>query len=595
LTCADFPAITRLKFPMPIESPTAAPVPALPSFREALRWWLRLGCISFGGPAGQIAIMHRELVERRRWISEGHFLHALNFCMLLPGPEAQQLATYLGWRLHGARGGIAAGVLFVLPSVFILFALSWLYMAGGHLSWLAAIFYGLNAAVIAVVAEAVLRIGRKALKSPSLWALAALSFGLIYFGNVSFVIIILGAALLGWLGNRIAPSQFPAGKGHGSGKAHEDHGCLALPPAPRATWLRTAAVTGVCLALWWVPVFALAAWLGWGATAPQQGLFFSQAALITFGGAYAVLPYVAQQAVERFGWLSHGQMMSGLALAETTPGPLIMVLQFVGFVGGWQNPGDLSPLTAATLGALITTWATFVPCFLFVLLGAPHVEQLREQPRLSAAMTAITAAVVGVILNLAVKFSEHALWPQSGGFDWFTAVVAIAAFVAMQRFKVGLIPVIGVCALLGLVWKLGLAAPPASPGTRSATVTAATFTVRSLTAERTGDHLHLTVTALVKNRGTTALAAAPPEVQLFAGTKAVEPFIAPGLEPRVITAGGEDEAATHWWLTAADLGGALTLEISGARAEVKSASSFALDLLPENRPAALSFPDWKLP
>jgi len=568
--------------------------PALPSFAEALRWWLRLGCISFGGPAGQIAIMHRELVERRRWISEGHFLHALNFCMLLPGPEAQQLATYLGWRLHGWRGGVAAGALFVLPSVFILFALSWLYMAGGHLPWLAAIFYGLNAAVIAVVAEAVLRIGKKALKSPALWALAALSFGLIYFGSVSFVLIILGAAALGFTGNRLAPSQFPSGKGHGSKDPQGEAGFLTLPPAPRATWLRTATVIMVCLALWWVPIFALAAWLGWGATAPQQGLFFSQAALITFGGAYAVLPYVAQQAVEKFGWLSHGQMMSGLALAETTPGPLIMVLQFVGFVGGWQHPGDLSPLAGATLGALITTWATFVPCFLFVFLGAPHVEQLREQPRLSAALTAITAAVVGVILNLAVKFSEHALWPNgAGSFDWFTAIVAVAAFVAMQRFKAGLIPVISVCALLGLVWKTWLAGIPAASGAKSAPAAVATITVRSLTAERTGNHLHLTITALVQNPGMAA--PPPPEVRLFAGTDAVSPFIAPGLEPRAISTGAETESITHWWLTEANLSDALTLEITGARAEVKSAAAFALDLLPESKPVPLSFPDWKLP
>jgi chromate transport protein ChrA len=308
-----------------------------------------------------------------------------------------------------------------------------------------------------------------------------------------------------------------------------------------------------------------------------------------------VLPYVAQQAVEKFGWLSHGQMMSGLALAETTPGPLIMVLQFVGFVGGWQNSGDLSPLGGATLGALITTWATFVPCFLFVFLGAPHVEQLREQPRLSAALTAITAAVVGVILNLAVKFSEHSLWPNGAGtFDWFTAVVATAAFVALQRFKVGLMPVIGVCALLGLVWKLSTAASPSASG-GTAPVTASAFAVKSLTAERADDHLHLTITAQVKNPGATALTLAPPAVQLYAGTMAVEPFIAPGLEPAVIPPGGEAEAVTHWWLAAADLSGALTLEISGASAEVKSTAAFALDLLPEQSPVLLSFPDWKTP
>lgn len=421
-----------------------AELPSMPTFSEALRYWLKLGFISFGGPAGQIAIMHKELVEKRRWISDAHFLHALNFCMLLPGPEAQQLATYLGWRLHGAKGGIAAGALFVLPSVFILFGLSWLYMAGGHLPWLAAIFHGLLAAVIAVVAEAVLRIGKKALKTPALWCLASASFLAIYFFHVSFVLIILVAALLGYFGPR---RQFPAGKGHGDAKETD---AIELPPVKPATWTRTFIVSTLCLTLWWLPIFGIAAWLGWNSTQAQQGLFFSKAALVTFGGAYAVLPYVAQQAVETHGWLSHPQMMSGLALAETTPGPLIMVLQFVGFVGGWQHPGVLSPLAAATLGAAITTWVTFLPCFLFVFLGAPHIEKLGQQPKLSAALTAITAAVVGVILNLGVNFTQDALWPKSGPLDLFVAVLAIAAFVAIQRFKIGLIPVIGVCAALGL-------------------------------------------------------------------------------------------------------------------------------------------------
>ncbi len=423
----------------------------MPSFSEALRYWLKLGCISFGGPAGQIAIMHKELVEKRRWISDAHFLHALNFCMLLPGPEAQQLATYLGWRLHGAKGGIAAGALFVLPSVFILFGLSWLYMAGGHLPWLAAIFHGLLAAVIAVVAEAVLRIGKKALKSPALWCLAAASFIAIFFFHVSFVLIILTAALLGYFGPR---RHFPVGKGHGAAK--DGGAAVVLTPVKAASWSRTLRICALCLTLWWLPVFALAAWLGWGSTQAQQGLFFSKAALVTFGGAYAVLPYVAQQAVETHGWLSHPQMMSGLALAETTPGPLIMVLQFVGFVGGWQHPGVLTPLAGATLGAVITTWVTFLPCFLFVFLGAPHIEKLGEQPRLSAALTAITAAVVGVILNLGVHFAQDALWPKTGGFDAFVAVLVIGAFIAMQRFKIGLMPVIGCCAVLGLVRHLSI-------------------------------------------------------------------------------------------------------------------------------------------
>lgn len=429
--------------------------PPFPSFREAVCYFLKLGCISFGGPAGQISIMNKELVEKRRWISESHFLHALNFCMLLPGPEAQQLATYLGWRLHGWRGGVAAGVLFVLPSIFILLGLSWLYMAGGHLPWLAAIFYGLLPAVIAVVAEAVLRIGKKALKSPMLWAIAALSFTAIYFFHLSFVIIIAAAALIGWVGATMAPSQFSAGKSHGGGGDLSDDSFLVLPPPATPSWKRSVRILFVCLILWWVPIFGLGLWLGWDGMAFEQGVFFSKAAMVTFGGAYAVLPYVAQQAVEKYGWLSHPQMMTGLGLAETTPGPLIMVLQFVGFVGGWQHPGNLSPLSGAVVGALITTWATFVPCFLFVFLGAPYVEKLRSQPRLGAALTGITAAVVGVILNLGVKFAEHALWPDlSKRVDGFVAVMAIAAFVAMQRFKIGLIPVIAACAVSGLIWRL---------------------------------------------------------------------------------------------------------------------------------------------
>jgi len=424
----------------------------MPTFTEALRYWLKLGFISFGGPAGQIAIMHKELVEKRKWISESHFLHALNFCMLLPGPEAQQLATYLGWRLHGAKGGIAAGALFVLPSMFILFALSWVFMLSGNVPWLAAVFYGLMPAVIAVVASAVLRIGRKALKSASLWALAVASFGGVFFFNVSFVWIVIAAVLLGWIGHRVLPKQFPAGKDHGSA-GHDEASVVVLPPCPRASVGRAVGVTLLCLVLWWLPVFGIAAWLGWASTQAQQGLFFSQAALVTFGGAYAVLPYVAQQAVEKYAWLSHPQMMSGLALAETTPGPLIMVLQFVGFVGGWQHPGTLSPLAGAALGSFITTWVTFLPCFLFIFLGGPHIEQLRDQPRLSAALTAITAAVVGVILNLSVQFGSHALGLATGSLDVFVAVVAVAAFVAMERFKAGIMPVIGICAVVGLVYR----------------------------------------------------------------------------------------------------------------------------------------------
>jgi chromate transporter len=437
------------------QSCPAAEVTVHPPFSKALRFWIKLGFISFGGPAGQIAIMHRELVEKNRWISDAHFLHALNFCMLLPGPEAQQLATYLGWRLHGATGGIAAGLWFVLPSVFLLFGLSWLYMAGGHIPWLAAIFYGLLAAVVAVIAEAILRIGKKALRSPALWMVAALSFVAIHFFGISFVFIILAAAAAGWVGNRLFPGAFPsAGGGHGAAAAMaSEPPAVVLAPAPSAGRGRSARIIALSLVLWGLPLLALGLWLGWESTPVQQGLFFTKAAFVTFGGAYAVLPYVAQQAVENHQWLTHPQMMSGLALAETTPGPLIMVLQFVGFVGGWQHPGGLPPLGAATVGALITTWVTFVPCFLFVFLGAPHVERMGGHRRLSAAMTAITAAVVGVILNLGVHFARHALWPegQEGRADWFIAGLAIFAFVALHRFKVGLIPVLGGCALAGFL------------------------------------------------------------------------------------------------------------------------------------------------
>ncbi|RYD44208.1 MAG: chromate efflux transporter, partial [Verrucomicrobiaceae bacterium] len=402
------------------------PRPDVPGFGEALRFWWKLGWISFGGPAGQIAIMHKEIVERRRWLSEDHFLHALNFCMLLPGPEAQQLATYLGWRLHGARGGIAAGVLFVLPSMFILLALSWLYVAGGSVVWVEGIFYGLMPAVIAIVFSAVKRIGSKALKTGSLWALAAASFIAIFHFKVSFVIIIAVAAVIGFIGHKIIPKQFPSGKGH---DAPDDSGSgvVVLPPSPRAGLRRTLLISLLCLTLWWIPVIIAGVVSGWNGIHFQQGVFFSKTALVTIGGAYAVLPYVAQMTVEKFGWLTQRQMMAGLGLAETTPGPLIMVLQFVGFVAAWQNPGDLPPLMAATLGALITTWVTFLPCFLFVFLGAPHVETLRSRRGINAALTAVTAAVVGVILNLAVWFSWHALVPENGGFDIFVAVLAVGA------------------------------------------------------------------------------------------------------------------------------------------------------------------------
>jgi chromate transporter len=428
-------------------------VPSLPSLSEAVRFWAKLGWISFGGPAGQIAIMHREIVERRRWVSADHFLHALNFCMMLPGPEAQQLVTYLGWRLHGARGGIAAGALFVLPSIFILLGLSWFYMAQGGVPWVSGIFEGLIPAVMALVAASVVRIGRKALKTKCLWALAALAFLAIFAFHVSFIVIVLTTATLGYLGGRWWPKQFQAGGRHGKSMAHELP-CVVLRPAVRASWARSFCVISVCMILWWAPVLAAGVLLGWEGIHLQQGLFFSKAALVTFGGAYAVLPYVSQMAVVNFGWLGQGQMMAGLGLAETTPGPLIMVLQFVGFVAAWQHPGALEPASAAVLGALITTWVTFLPSFLFVFMGAPHVERLGEIPAVTSALTGITAGVVGVILNLAIWFAWHALWPNGGHFDYRVAVMAVGAWIALERFKLGVVPVLAACALIGVIWKI---------------------------------------------------------------------------------------------------------------------------------------------
>jgi chromate transporter len=431
----------------------AAGLLSRPSFAEAFRFWLKLGFISFGGPAGQIAIMQTELVDRKKWIGQERFLHALNFCMLLPGPEAQQLAIYLGWLLHRTWGGIVAGVLFVLPSVFILWALSFVYAAYGNVPWIAAIFYGLKPAVMAIVAVAVIKIGRRALQSFFMWCIAAVAFTAIFFFKIPFPLIVLGAALVGFLGERFLPCPTAAThQGNESGGVLGDN--EGSSGHARPSWSRAARVTIVCLLLWWTPVFFAGLWQGWDHTLFKEGLFFSKAAVITFGGAYAVLPYVAQQAVERFGWLQPGQMMDGLGLAETTPGPLIMVLQFVGFMGGWTKPGLLSPLLAATLGALLTTWVTFVPCFLWILLGAPHVESLRRFTKLTAALSAVTAAVVGVILNLAVWFGLHALFPPAGrALDWFALVVSMVAFTGMLKWKWNVIPVVLGSGVAGLLWR----------------------------------------------------------------------------------------------------------------------------------------------
>ena len=430
---------------MPLDNETQA---KMPSFREALAFWLKLGLISFGGPAAQIAAMHRELVETKRWIDGRHFLNGLNFCMLLPGPEATQLATYFGWRLHGAKGGIAAGAFFVLPSALILFVLSWLYIAGSEIPAVGAFFQGLLGAVIALVLDAMLRVGGKALRSPTLLGLAVAAFAAMHFFEVGFVFIVIFAALVGFIGHQFFPSQFPPGKTHGP--TGTETAAINLPPLPSPTWQRNARVLAICLTLWWLPVLALGVCLGWQSTPAQQGLFFSKAALVTFGGAYAVLPYVAQQAVENFQWLSNLQMMDGLALAETTPGPLVMVLQFVGFVGGWQNPGSLSPWVAALLGSAITTWVTFLPSFLFVFLGAPWIEKLSALPKLSSALSAITACVAGVILNLFATFAEAALLPEGGGFDWFVLVVATLSFFALRKLQLPIVALIAAAGLAGL-------------------------------------------------------------------------------------------------------------------------------------------------
>jgi len=425
-----------------------------PSFAEAFRFWLKLGFISFGGPTGQIAIMQTELVEKKKWISQSRFLHALNFCMLLPGPEAQQLAIYIGWLLHKTWGGIVAGAFFVIPSIFILWGLSFIYAAFGNLPWIGAIFYGLKPAVTAIVLTAVIRIGRKALKNEVMWALAALAFIAIYFFKVPFPGIILSAGVIGFVGGLLWKSKFENASEENSTSAasvisdQQESPVHARPNLSRAFW-----VSIVWLTLWLTPTVIVGAVGGWNSTLFKEGLFFSKAAVVTFGGAYAVLPYVTQQALFHYGWLKPGQMMDGLGLAETTPGPLIMVLQFVGFMGAWQHPEGLPPLLAATIGALITTWATFTPCFLWIFLGGPYIEQLRGNSRLTSALSAITAAIVGVVLNLAVWFALHVFFPATGTIDWFALLLCAAAFVALLRYKVDIVPIIIGAGILGLLYK----------------------------------------------------------------------------------------------------------------------------------------------
>lgn len=442
------------------EQPMRSPV----TFFEAFRFWLRLGFISFGGPAGQIAIMHRELVEQKRWISERRFLHALNYCMLLPGPEAQQLATYIGWLMHRTWGGIVAGALFVLPSLFILVALSWVYVVFGQVNWVAGLFYGIKPAVAAIVLHAVWRIGSRTLKHPAkvplLWAIAVASFVAIAILKVPFPFVVLAAAVAGALGGKFVPAQFAAGAGHGG--AQKDWGPALIddhtPTPPHALFSisRLGVVVLAGAALWLLPMVLLTASFGWPGTLTQMGWFFTKAALLTFGGAYAVLPYVYQGAVEHYQWLTGPQMIDGLALGETTPGPLIMVVAFVGFVGGWtrQVLGPDALFLGAALAATVVTWFTFLPSFLFILAGGPLVESTHGQLRFTAPLTAITAAVVGVIGSLALFFLAHIAReaPRWGlPVDVVSLLIAAGAAVALFRFKAGVIPVIAACALAGMV------------------------------------------------------------------------------------------------------------------------------------------------
>nr|WP_082805371.1 chromate efflux transporter [Pseudomonas sp. BMS12] len=439
----------------------ARPIPL--SWRAAVLFWLRLGFISFGGPAGQIAIIHQELVERRRWLSERRFLHALNYCMLLPGPEAQQLATYIGWLIHRSWGGVIAGALFVLPSLLILILLSWVYIAFGDLPLVAGIFYGIKPAVTAIVVQAALRIGSRALRNGWLWGIAAAAFVAIFALQLPFPLIVLGAAVVGYLGGRLAPQCFALGGGHAvADKAHapaliDDH----TPPAAhtRFRWWRLVLLLALGAVLWMLPMGLLTLLFGWQGTLTQMGWFFTKAALLTFGGAYAVLPYVYQGAVAHYGWLTPTQMIDGLALGETTPGPLIMVVAFVAFVGAYVQPlfGGDSAFASGALAACLVTWFTFLPSFLFILIGGPLVESTHGELKFTAPLTAITAAVVGVILNLALFFAYHVLWPQgfAGAFDGYSALLALGAALALLKFKRGMIEVLLTSAVVGLGLQLG--------------------------------------------------------------------------------------------------------------------------------------------
>jgi chromate transporter len=442
------------------------------SFGEAVRVWTRVALLSFGGPTAQIAVMHRILVQEKHWISESRFLYALNYCMLLPGPEAKQLAVYIGWLMHRTLGGIVAGSLFVVPGIISIMALSYVYALYGKVPFVAALFFGLKAAVLAIVIEAVVRIGKRALKNNAMRLLAAAAFIGIFFFAIPFPLIILAAALIGFIGTASGAEVFKSDGGHGKGAGKvEDKSLLGdeLPEHVRPSVARALSVSAIWLALWLVPVFAVLLTLGPDNVFGQIAIFFSEMAVVTFGGAYAVLAYVAQGAVEQYGWLKPGEMLDGLGMAETTPGPLIMVLQFVGFMAAYRHPGTLSPLLAGTLGGLLTTWVTFIPCFLWIFLGAPFVEVLRGNKALGGAMSAITAAVVGVVLNLAIWFAIHSVFqetipirafplsfdmPNFASVNPWALALSVAAAVAIFRFKVGMIPTLAACCAAGVVLHL---------------------------------------------------------------------------------------------------------------------------------------------
>jgi chromate transporter len=436
------------------------------SFMEAFSFWVKLGFISFGGPAGQIAIMHRELVERRRWLSEERFLHALNYCMLLPGPEAQQLAIYIGWLMHKTWGGIVAGAFFVIPSIFVLLGLSYVYAVYGNVPSVAGVLSGFKPVVVAIVVEAVLKIGGRALKRRAHFLIAAAAFISIYFLHVPFPLIVLAAGLTGLVGARLWPDVFAAAKQATKETDRKTEGdtkvAEAIPlvidddaPPPAHTLpsrARALRILALGVTLWTLPLIGLVAWRGWGSLHAEEYRYFTQAALVTFGGAYAVLAYVTQAAAGSFGWMTRVQAVDGLALAETTPGPLIMVLQFVGFMAAWNNPQGMTRTASAVTGALVTTYVTFLPCFLFIFLGAPYIERLRGNKNLTGALTGVTAAIVGVILNLALVFGGAVIWPHgpSGGTDWFAAAMSLAAFVALYRFKADVLWVVLTGGVIGL-------------------------------------------------------------------------------------------------------------------------------------------------